>query len=336
MTASNRFLFSLFPLRFGIPDSNIVLMIADCSTCDARNSFPGRLVGDIGPDAISWHPVDAAIDYKGRDVSVENVIRVLTGRHPPGTPPSRQLRSHANASVLLYLTGHGGDGFLKFHDQEELLASDLGRAVADMYERQRYGELLIMLDTCQAATIYGDIDVPGWIGVSSSVLGQSSYALHSDPHLGAHLVDEFTYHMVRYLDSVSFESLCWNNRTGDETRRHRPLRLEDLVDHIRKQKRMSSAVDVDVSKLKRAYADVPVSDFFAACDGSSNRKEFVKVLSTSGGSGVVHGAEEDGSKRGELLDGDRSASSRPASFMISPMDAENSARELARAFLYQQ
>lgn len=39
------------------------------------------------------------------------------GRHPPGTPASKRLGSGPGSRVLLYLTGHGGDEFLKFHDQ---------------------------------------------------------------------------------------------------------------------------------------------------------------------------------------------------------------------------
>ncbi len=40
--------------------------------------------------------------------------------------------------MLLYLTGHGGDEFLKFHDQEELLAADLANALLQMHLAGRY------------------------------------------------------------------------------------------------------------------------------------------------------------------------------------------------------
>lgn len=238
-------------------------MIADCSTCDARNPLPGHLAIDVGLDAPSKHPYEAEIDYRGREVSVNTLLRVLTGRHPPGTPLHRQLRSHANSSVLLYLTGHGGDGFLKFHDQEELLSSHLAKAVKDMHKNKRYGELLVLLDTCQAATMYSEIQVPGWLGISSSMLGQSSYALHNDPYVGAHLVDELTYHMVRYLENISWESICGHQRRVAEEAS--PLPLADLVDHIRKEKPMSSDIHTDASKLGRSYHNVLVADFFAEC-----------------------------------------------------------------------
>jgi phosphatidylinositol glycan class K len=55
----------------------------------------------------------------------------MTGRHEPGTPPSKRLGTDANSRVLLYLTGHGGDGFFKFQDSDEITAEDF----ADIYEQ---------------------------------------------------------------------------------------------------------------------------------------------------------------------------------------------------------
>lgn len=60
-------------------------------------------------------------------VTVENFLRVLTGRHPPGTPLNRQLRPGPRSRVLVYMTGHGGDEFLKFHNHEEVGGEDLVR-----------------------------------------------------------------------------------------------------------------------------------------------------------------------------------------------------------------
>jgi len=54
------------------------------------------------------------VDYRGYEVTVENFIRVLTGRLPPSTPRSKRLLSDNRSNVLIYMTGHGGDGFLKF------------------------------------------------------------------------------------------------------------------------------------------------------------------------------------------------------------------------------
>ena len=40
-------------------------------------------------------------------VTVENFIRVLTGRLPPSTPRSKRLLSDDRSNVLVYMTGTG-------------------------------------------------------------------------------------------------------------------------------------------------------------------------------------------------------------------------------------
>jgi hypothetical protein len=55
--------------------------------------------------------------------------------------------------------------------QEELLAADLASAVHQMAAGGRYGELLLVADTCQASTLYSQIDAPNMLAVASSKLG---------------------------------------------------------------------------------------------------------------------------------------------------------------------
>lgn len=74
------------------------------------------------------------VDYRGSEVTVESFLRVLSGFHFPGTPASKKLLSDANSRILIYLTGHGGDKFLKFqvpfHDPAAAPASPLAAAPA--------------------------------------------------------------------------------------------------------------------------------------------------------------------------------------------------------------
>jgi phosphatidylinositol glycan class K len=70
-------------------------------------------------------------------VTVENFVRLLTGRTPPGTPRSKQLLTDEGSNVLVYLTGHGGEGFLKFQDSEEVTSQELADAVEQMWQKRR-------------------------------------------------------------------------------------------------------------------------------------------------------------------------------------------------------
>jgi phosphatidylinositol glycan class K len=189
--------------------------------------------------------------------------------------------------VLLYLTGHGGDGFLKFHDQTELLATDLATAIKSMHSSGRYKELLLVLDTCQAATLYSELDsVPNWAGIASSKLGQSSYALRSDPGVGAHLVDEFSHYLANYLDRLPIHPTSGSNNKNKEEKRGSENfgpSIENMLSSIR-MNRMSSEIAVESSKLGRPWSDVKVLEFFGGdmLENRSSEEGQVEQASNSG------------------------------------------------------
>ena len=57
--------------------------------------------------AIDVYGDDVEVDYRGYEVTPENFIRLLTGRHDSSVPRSKRLLSDENSNVFLYMTGHG-------------------------------------------------------------------------------------------------------------------------------------------------------------------------------------------------------------------------------------
>lgn len=55
-------------------------------------------------------------------MTVENFIRLLTDRVEPDTPRSKRLLTDDRSNIFIYMTGHGGNEFLKFQDAEEISA----------------------------------------------------------------------------------------------------------------------------------------------------------------------------------------------------------------------
>jgi len=146
------------------------------------------------------------VDYRGYEVNVETFIRVLTGRHGSTTARSKRLLTDENSNILIYMTGHGGDEFLKFQDVEEISSHDLADAFEQMYQQKRYKDILFMADTCQANTLYKRFYSPNILAIGSSKLGENSYSHHSDGAVGLAVIDRFTYFTLDYLENVSPES----------------------------------------------------------------------------------------------------------------------------------
>nr|CAG4636234.1 EOG090X07K0 [Eubosmina coregoni]SVE69847.1 EOG090X07K0 [Eubosmina coregoni] len=188
--------------RLGIPDSQIILMIADDMACNARNPHPAAVYNNANQQ-IDVYGDDVEVDYRGYEVTVENFIRVLTGRLAPSTARSKRLLTDAGSNVLIYLTGHGGDGFLKFQDSEEITNVDLADAIQQMWEKQRYNEMLFIVDTCQAASLYQKFYSPNVLAIGSSLVGEDSLSHHVDPAIGVYIIDRYTYYALEFLEHVT-------------------------------------------------------------------------------------------------------------------------------------
>ena len=73
--------------------------------------------------------------------------------------------------MQVYLTGHGGEDFLKFNDKEELTSRELGRAFAAMQARRNCSHVLLIVDTCQATTLFTQLQQTNLLAVASSIKG---------------------------------------------------------------------------------------------------------------------------------------------------------------------
>ena len=186
--------------RLGIPDSQIILMLPDDMACNPRNAFPGTVYNNADR-ALDLYGDNIEVDYRGYEVTVENFIRLLTDRWAEDVPRGKRLGSDAGSNILVYMTGHGGNEFLKFQDSEEIGSWDLADAFEQMWEKKRYREILFMIDTCQANTMYSRFYSPNIIATGSSAIDQSSYSHHADQDVGVAVIDRYTYYNLEFLET---------------------------------------------------------------------------------------------------------------------------------------
>ena len=62
---------------------------------------------------------------------------LIIGRVEDSVPRSKRLLTDDRSNIFVYMTGHGGNEFLKFQDQEEISAFDIADAIAQMWEKKR-------------------------------------------------------------------------------------------------------------------------------------------------------------------------------------------------------
>ncbi|KAK8800341.1 hypothetical protein WA171_004974, partial [Blastocystis sp. BT1] len=179
-------------------------MIADDMQCNARNYHYGQIYEDSSHCDLSE---DLFIDYLGEDVSLSTFLNLLLDNLPSSLSSKRKLYSNENSTLLLFLNGHGGDGFFKFREREELNSHILWNVLFQMFKMKRYGQVMIMIDTCQASSLIPKDLPPNSIFLASSSVGEESYSHGFDYHYGLPTKDRFVTSLMRSLkecDSHSF------------------------------------------------------------------------------------------------------------------------------------
>ena len=275
--------------RMGIPDSQIILMNSMDPSCDARNPYPGELFSSIRMDSSlnrlrkpdfneSRHlDIGVEVDYRGDEVSVDSFLRVLTGRHKTGTVASKVLQSGNNSNILIFLSGHGGDGFFKFRDSEEMSAEEIGYALDEMELKGRYREILFIADTCQASTLASKITSSRVIALGSSGKGENSYGHETLPELGisvmdrfSHLVASFFYHKGGIVSGNIHHGKKRDGVSKRELRLRRKnlasLTLQNLLDTMNPHF-LRSTVSISLTHGARNPEHVLLTDFFGHSTG---------------------------------------------------------------------
>jgi phosphatidylinositol glycan class K len=210
--------------RLGIKDDHIIFMNAFDSVCSSKNPVSGEIykngikykqnesqsiINNEKDNYFNIYDQDIEIDYRNEDCNVDNFIRILIGRHIESTPISKRMNSNNESNILIYMSGHGGDEFLKFQDQEEISSQEMGYAINEMNWKNRYKEILLIVDTCQADTISNSITSPGVTVITSSKKNENSYAHDVSANIGNYL----SYYLSNYLSNYpSYYQSIYVNR----------------------------------------------------------------------------------------------------------------------------
>lgn len=247
----------------GFEDDHIILMLADEYAVNPRNVFKNRILAS-GKNGPSLYDASTEIDYRGDDVTVQNLANVLTGRQESGLPV---LQSDAESNIFIYWTGHGGDQFFKFQDVEEIMSQHFQNVLQQMHASHRYNEILFVADTCQAFTLGDKLDVPNVTVIGSSMRDQSSYAHHSDYDIGLSVIERYTYALDKAMRRNSTVQKKYWYDTSIKEGMVNPFTYKELVANV------GVRDDLAVRKIDQ----VPLSDFFLNVE----RKDIGKVPSTT-------------------------------------------------------
>ncbi len=183
----------------GINDNHILLLNAFDLVHNERNIYSGSMYHDLAKVIDLYQNVE--IDYHGDEVTGNLFLQLLSGKSDKDIPIAKRLQSNSDSNILVYLSGHGGDEFFKFHDTEEISALDLAESIKELGRKNMYRNILFMTDTCKSLTLSKYMSqLRNITYVSSSGASENSYAYDTDPVLGVALIDRFTFKLAEFFD----------------------------------------------------------------------------------------------------------------------------------------
>lgn len=148
---------------------------------------------------------ESTFDFHNEDVSLKRHLMAISGRFEHDDPLNKRLDFSGAESLVVYLTGHGGDLYMKIKYLEIFFARHFSDFFEDLFVSRKVGRAFVISDTCSAGTLFSTVRGEQ---VNAALYGSSEWDTYSislgfDRFVGQPLKDRFSYHFVKHLEAVS-------------------------------------------------------------------------------------------------------------------------------------
>ena len=234
--------------------------MSEYHACESRNAYPGEIVLSEYADKIRTCQENIDISFQESDFHNYQLLDILRGRKLNQYNGFRQLNSNKDSKIIVLITSHGGENFIKVRNFLVVLSDELNRTLNEMYIKGKYKELVFVVDTCEGYSLYDHVKVPNIYFISSSALGQKASSYSYDENLMGPTVDKFHFLLYNSLKNIHEKRLY--NTT-----------LDKLFGDIKAKKKFLETDVIWDNKINR----VPyVNEFFG-----NNQLKNEKVLDVS-------------------------------------------------------
>ena len=234
--------------------------MSEYHACESRNAYPGEIVLSELADKIRTCQENIDISFQESDFHNYQLLDILRGRKLNQYNGFRQLNSNKDSKIIVLITSHGGENFIKVRNFLVVLSDELNRTLNEMYIKGKYKELVFVVDTCEGFSLYDHVKVPNIYFISSSKLGQKASSYSYDENLMGPTVDKFHFLLYKSLKNIH-ENKMYNTT------------LDKLFKDIKDKKQF---LETDVTWDNKINRVLYVNEFFG-----NNQLKNEKVLDVS-------------------------------------------------------
>jgi len=103
-------------------------------------------------------------------------MNILRGRFEPDFPISKRMQTNSESRIFIYMNGHGGENFFKIADTDLVHSEDLAQVFDEMHLKGLYKEIVFLLDTCEALSMFDQVEAPNMYMIATSDHDESAVA----------------------------------------------------------------------------------------------------------------------------------------------------------------
>jgi legumain len=181
----------------GFSKDRIILMSADDVAFTKENPYPGKIFNI--KKHVNVRPETEEIDYRGENVTADNLIAILTGdsKASGGLPV---LNSTSEDDVFFYYNDHGSQGFLCTPHGRLISAKDIRDAVLKMKEKKMFKRLFVLIEACYSGSVAKLLKGVDDIAIVTAASGiQSSYSHGYDYKIKTFRTNEWTHNLMKFI-----------------------------------------------------------------------------------------------------------------------------------------
>jgi len=214
--------------KSGIPESNIILMMADDVASSSRNPFRGKLFNKPDPHGPGWDVYDGCkIDYRGSIVTGKLFSSVITGDESGVPANGKVLKSGPEDKVFLNFADHGGVGIIAFPYGGSLHASTLAKNIKTMQSKKMFKEMVFYIEACESGSMFPGLTNDGKVlGVTAANAHEPSMGCYcgseaniNGKKIGSCLGDTFSISWMEDSDKGEFSSETFSTQIQRVTKR---------------------------------------------------------------------------------------------------------------------
>ncbi|KER20452.1 hypothetical protein T265_15314, partial [Opisthorchis viverrini] len=233
--------------KYNVPPENIITFAYDDIANNPKNPFKGKVFHHYDHEDVYNGVV---IDYREKDVTRDNFVKVLKGDQKLEANKKKVLKSGPDDNVFIFFSGHGAISHIGFLE-EYLYAMELNDTLAYMHSKKKFNKLVLYMEACYSGSMFKDV-LPSNMGIYATTSAKEDEKSHAifcfDPRIRVCLANDYSHAWITDSEQNNIKK-----RTLEE--QYEAVRRKTGLSHVMKYGEMVIILGIRCTSMTNDIAD---------------------------------------------------------------------------------